>query len=149
MPHVLSSSGSYPGRGVLAATGALALVLLLVLWAGRSGLAGWGAEPGAADARPGPAVVAATVEADIVVVRDGRVRAYSSRQLAPHGRLVFARFAADRARGGARAPVGIAEWIFRVVPDADEIRITVRDPASSSTVREAPYEYHRESFVTS
>jgi hypothetical protein len=149
-------NGAVLGRAGLAAAGVAVILLLPVLLAGRSELAEWGAELGLTDDAPADsAVVAAAVEADIVVVRGGRSRAYSSHQLPPDGRRIFARFASDRYERSAKAPpVDIAAWIFRVVPDADEIRITVRehrpDPESGRirTV-EAPYEYRRETFTPS
>jgi hypothetical protein len=125
------------------------VVLLAALLAGCLSRADGDPAPAA---RSAPDVSSPGVQAEIVVVQeDGRSRTYSSHQLPPDGRLVFARFASDRAREADRPPDSIAEWIFRVVPDAEEIRITVRPEgadANDAAVAEA-YSYRRETFVPS
>lgn len=93
---------------------------------------------------PPEAEAGASVEADIVVVQGERERIYSSHQLPPDGRLVWGRFAATRERlGELYPPEEIATWIFRVLPEATEIRIVLREGKPAQATR---YEYLRESF---
>lgn len=120
----------------------LAVVLLAAVLAGRAERA----EPGVAvgvDAASVPEVAPEdAVAADIVVVRGERERHYSSTQLPPDGRLVFRRYVEGRDPAATvHPPVAIADWIFRVVPDADEVRITLREPVEGTEIR---YEYRRE-----
>ncbi|MBZ0266841.1 hypothetical protein K8I85_01675 [bacterium] len=85
-----------------------------------------------------------SVEARILVVQDDRERLYSSDQLPPDGRLVWGRFAATRERlGEIYPPEEIAAWVFRVVPEATEIRITLTEHDAQ---RVSHFEYRREAF---
>ena len=85
-----------------------------------------------------------SVEAEILVVRDGRERLYDSNRLPPDGRLVWGRFAATRERmGEIYPPDEIAAWIFRVVPEATEIRIALTE---REVRRVSHFQYRRESF---
>jgi hypothetical protein len=93
---------------------------------------------------PAAAGAGASVEADIVVVQGERERTYRSHQLPPDGRLVWRRFATTRERlGDIYPPDEIASWIFRVVPEATEIRIALRAGRPAQATR---YDYRRESF---
>ena len=121
----------------------LAVVLLAAVLVGRAERVEPGIEAGD-DLASAPAGIASEseVEADIVVVQGGRERRYSSAQLPPDGRLVFRRYVDGRdASGAVHPPVAIADWIFRVVPDADEVRITLREPVESSEIR---FDYRRD-----
>ena len=123
-----------PRRGFVTA-GLVALLLLPIV------LAGWTER--SASARAGTDA-GSVVEVDIVVVTAGRSRLYSSRQLPPDGRLVFARFAEEREQLGEEcSPAVLAEWVFRVVPDADQVRVTLKEQTPE---RSSSFHYRRESF---
>ena len=96
------------------------------------------------------------VYAEIAVTGENGTRWYSSDQLPPDGRKVFREFAAQRSRWGAfHAPRDVAGWIFRVEPQAEEIRIDLLDErpegwvGSQAAGREPSYEYRRAEFSVS